>query len=1003
MTAARTPTPARPPTPTLRPTRLGTLFLVLVVLTLVGCVNYGLSLGYGLTFLLGGVWVVSAAQALRAVRGVRVGAPVPASAPALAGQPLSFRVPLGHEGRAAAPGGALRLRVLARQGEQVQTLSAATPTGAADGGLNLNLPDPRRGALGLEGWRLSGLDPLGLWTADLPLSGKTGPGELRLWVAPAPEAQAPAPPALFAAGHAETGRRAPGQDDLAGLRPYQAGDAPRLVSWRHAARTGALLTRELDAPAGQAPALDWAATAGLPGAEARLSRLCAWVLAARAQGDAFSFSLPGTVLAAAAGEAQVAAALGALSAFGTPPAVPAPAPARRTLLSPVRLSPGRRETLPAGPLRFSLLALAVALLPGALRQPVWLTALLAAGLGYAALRAGQDPAAAVRGPRRLPAIPAAALALVAVLGALGLNAAYGTLLGQDAGTALLGLLIVLKAAETHTRRDARLLSLLGLFLTSTHFFHDQGPLTALHALLATAALLAALGGWVLEDGEDRAAADEAAPAPATGHPTTGLRRAGHLLLLAAPLAALLFALFPRPDGPLWQLPVRQGAQTGLTDSISAGEFSALAQSREVAFRADFTGALPRPEERYWRGPVYELYDGLRWTQLRALFNASTTEVFGPTRSYTLTLEPSGEPWLLALDVPVTQPRGTYFTSAFQAVAYPPPSRRARYAFSSQAARLGLNEDERRLNVNLQVPAGQNPRALALAQGWRSLAPAQRVQAGLGVFRTGFSYSLNPPRLPEHDRIDAFLYGSRVGFCEHFASAFTFLMRAAGVPTRIVGGYQGGEVNPDGGYLTVRQQDAHAWAEVWLAGQGWVRVDPTAVVAPARVRADLGTALTQPQATVARPPGTLARTLLRLDALQNSWNTWVAGYDGTQQRTLLARLGVQGVGSAPYLLALAALTGLALLPGLLLARRAARPRDPLARSLHDLGTRLGLPQQPGETPTAYAARAGTQFPALAAELRAVAAEYNRLRYGRAGSDPAGVRALRARVRQVRRPR
>lgn len=991
MTAPRIPAPARPPTPTLRPTRLGALFLLLVVLTLIGCVNYSLSLGYGLTFLLGGVWVISAAQALRTVRGVRVGPPVPESAPALAGQPLSFRVPLGREGHSAAPGGALRLRVRARQGEQTRTLGAAALASHPDGGLTLTVPDPRRGALGLEGWRLSGLDPLGLWSADLPLTAETGPGELRLWVAPAPEAQAPAPPTLFAAGHAETGRRAAGQDDLAGLRPYQAGDAPRLVSWRHAARTGALLTREYDAPAGQAPALDWAATAGLQGPEARLSRLCAWVLAARAQGDAFSFSLPGMALAAAAGEAQVAAALGALAAFGTPPAVPAPPPARRSLFSPTI-----RETLPAGPLRFSLLALAVALLPGVLRQPVWLTALLAAGLGYAALRAGQDQGAAPRGTRRLPALPAAALALVAVLGALGLNAAYGTLLGQDAGTALLGLLIVLKAAETHTRRDARLLSLLGLFLTSTHFFHDQGPLTALHALLATAALLAALGGWTLEDGEDHAADD--APAP-----TTGLRRAGQLMLLAAPLAALLFALFPRPDGPLWQLPIQQGAQTGLADSISAGEFSNLAQSREVAFRADFTGTVPAPEERYWRGPVYELYDGLRWTQLRAFFNPTPVQVFGPTRSYSVTLEPSGKPWLLALDVPVTQPRGTYFTSAFQAAAYPPPTRRTRYTFTQQAARLGLNEDERRLNLNLQLPPGQNPRAVALAQEWRSLAPVQRVQAGLDVFRSGFSYSLTPPTLPEQNRIDAFLYSSRVGFCEHFASAFTFLMRAAGVPARIVGGYQGGEINPDGGYLTVRQQDAHAWAEVWLAGQGWVRVDPTAVVAPARIRADLGTALTQPQATAARPPGTLARALLRVDALQNSWNTWVAGYDGTQQRTLLARLGVQGVGSAPYLLALAALAGLALLPGLLLARRAARPRDPLARSLHDLGARLSLPQHPGETPTAYAARAGTQFPGLAAELRAVAAEYNRLRYGRAGADPAGVRALRARVRQVRRPR
>lgn len=763
-------------------------------------------------------------------------------------------------------------------------------------------------------------------------------------------------------GAGEGLRRTRGDEDFSGLRAYVPGDSPRQVSWRHAARTGQLLTRETDAPAGTVLALDWADTADLREYEARVSRLAAWVGAARRLGTPFALILPGVTLSAAAGEGQARAALAALALQPPLPAPPAPEKKSRPT-----------QPLSAGPLRFTLFALAVALGPAALRQPIWVTLIVAALLGYTA----------VRTLRRLPAIPTLLLGLLAGVGIVGLNAGYGTLVGRDAGTAFLVLLVALKAAETRAVRDARLLALLGLFVTLTHFFFSQGPLAAAHAVLSVLLLLAALGVWT-GGGE-------------AGHP---LRTSARLALQAAPLAALLFVLFPRPNGPLWQLPIQDRAQTGLADQVTAGDYANLAQNSSVAFRADFTGRLPKPNERYWRGPVYEGYDGVRWTQVRVGSPSPTADPFGPSLSYTLTLEPSGKPWLLALDLPTAVPPNAFVTNAFQAVTSRPATSRTRYNLQSRAARLGVQENTQRLQFDIQLPRGESPRALALAQAWRSLQPAARVEAGLRLLRAGnFRYTLSPPALPERNRIDAFLFGTRQGFCEHFASAFTFLMRAAGLPARMVGGYLGGEVNPDGGYLIVRQQDAHTWTEVWLPGQGWVRVDPTAEVAPARVNAGLGTALTQPRAAAPPPTTPLRRAALRFDALQTRWNTWVAGYDGSQQRALLTRAGIGQVGGTTYLTVAAVLLALALLPAFALARLRPRPADPASRALDDLTRRLRLPREPGETPSTYAARAALHAPEQAEAVLEAVRVYHEARYAEDG-DGKALRELQGVVRRIR---
>lgn len=943
-------------TPRLTPTRFGLAFLLLVTLTLVGCINYGLSLGYGLTFLLGGVWVMASTGVARAARQIRLdlSAPTGASAGGEAVFTLSVTSTVG---------GAVTVILHSSAGD-TRTVTLRVSAGEVRT-LAVPFPARTRGPLTVTPRGAAALDFLGLWAASL-----AAPAPVTVNVAPAPEGSAPPAPSRTVPGQGDGHARTRGDEEFAGLRPYTPGDSPRQISWRHVARTGTLLTRETDAAQGQVRLLDWADTAGET--EARLSRLAAWVEEMDRAGLPFALRLPGTALVGGRGEAQRLAALKLLA--GVAPCPAATPPARLRL----------RAATDADALRATLLALAFTLAPGVLRQPLWDSALVAGLLVYGAVR--------TRGKR--PSLPTWALGVVAGLAAVGLNATYGTLLGREAGTALLGLLVALKTAESHGRRDGHLLVLLGLFVASTHFFHGQGPLTALHAVLSAALLLAAASRWTAPTRTDR---EEEADLPST------LIRSGGLLALAAPLALTLFVLFPRPESPLWQLPVQGGASTGLSNEIRAGEYSNLAQNRAVAFRADFTGALPSPDERYWRGPVYEAYDGQSWKQVRIGGPSPSVEPLAsaPVWNYTLTLEPSGNPWLLALDAPLEVPQGTVLTTAFQAVTLRPVNARRRVTLESRPARLGVSENPQRLQFDLSLPTGQSPRAAALGESWRGLPPQGRIEAGLDYLRRGgFSYTLSPPLLPAQDRVDAFLFGTRQGFCEHYAQSFVFLMRAAGLPARIVGGYLGGEQNPDGGYLIVRQQDAHAWAEVWVGGQGWQRVDPTAVVAPARVNAGLSTALTRPQAGAAAPPTSLGRLGLRLDAWQNRWNDLVVGYDGGQQQALLARAGLGGVGTVPYLAVLPLLIVLALLPARWWWRRAARPRDPAVRALHDLTVRLGLPRRPGETPSAYAARAAAAHPHLAPALDEVVRAYHAARY--APDAPAeALKRLAAAVRRIRR--
>jgi transglutaminase-like putative cysteine protease len=605
-----------------------------------------------------------------------------------------------------------------------------------------------------------------------------------------------------------------------------------------------------------------------------------------------------------------------------------------------------------------------------------------------------------RGLQQHPAPGGWTRLLLLMLATLAMLAQFGTLLGREAGSALLVLLLALKFLELKGPRDVNLLVFLCYFLLVVQLLFSQSIPTAVY-LLATTLVITSV--WV--DFSD----------PGGGRPLLpAVRLAGTMLLQALPLMLILFLLFPRIPGPLWNLPRdAHGGVTGLSNEMEPGRISELAQSEAVAFRVSFSGAIPPPALRYWRGPVFEQTDGRRWTPAPE----SPTQPFQPRPldtglTHQVTLEPHGERSLLALDRPASLLPGARLQGDYQLLAARPLRARLRYEVTSHQRFADHNEDPARLARALQVPADTSARVRALADEWRARAqaPGQIVDQALRHFHEQpFVYTLSPPRLVR-DPVDEFLFESRRGFCEHYAAAFTILMRAAGLPARVVTGYLGGELNPVGNYLVVRQLDAHAWSEVWLEGEGWRRVDPTAAVAPERIERGIDPRpLREGEAVGFRLPGDarvlggLERLRLYQDALNNRWNQWVLGYGPERQRELLAGLGFpdlswQGIAR---LLAIALLLALVLLAVVILYRP--RPRPDPARRLYDRFCRKlagkGVVRRPGEGPLEFGARAARRYPPWAAQIRNISRCYIAQRYS-AGAGAGSLAELARAVRELR---
>ncbi|MFC7301663.1 transglutaminase TgpA family protein [Cognatiluteimonas weifangensis] len=569
--------------------------------------------------------------------------------------------------------------------------------------------------------------------------------------------------------------------------------------------------------------------------------------------------------------------------------------------------------------------------------------------------------------------------------------------GRDTGCALLAAMLAIKPAETITLRDGRSLLGFALFAPFATFLLDQGPLAlALGLLGATLALAALLRLAELESGDSR----QRRP------PWRRLTAVWRLVAIGLPLALAAFWLFPRLATPLWGVPQRALARPGLSDHMAPGEWVELMNDDSTALRVQFFGPAPEPSQMYWRGPVLWNFDGRRWTQATWLRGVAAAPVRSAAThwDYELELEPTDRRQLVALDLPTAEPAGARLSldySLYSARPLVAPSRWRLRSAPPLAFEPQLLRTLRRFA--LALPEGYNPRTVALAQQWRRDAgpsnaanDAAIVQRAMRMIRSEFAYTLATP-LPGRHAVDEFLFDTRAGFCEHFSSAFVVLMRAAGIPARVVTGYVGGYRNPIGGYWLVRNSDAHAWAEVWLEGRGWVRVDPTAAVAPERIYDTLAE----------RAPGAigdftgLTPVFDAGDWLRRGWNDFVLGFDATRQRQLLRPLGLRDIDGGRLLALFAGTAALALLWMAWLTARAERESDPVLRAWHRLGARyarLGLGRAPHEPAGVWAARVGRARPDLAEALQRLTRGFDDWRY--AGVGPASARDL---VRALRRHR
>ncbi|MDO8862897.1 DUF3488 and transglutaminase-like domain-containing protein [Haliea sp. E1-2-M8] len=588
---------------------------------------------------------------------------------------------------------------------------------------------------------------------------------------------------------------------------------------------------------------------------------------------------------------------------------------------------------------------------------------------------------------------------------------YGNLLGLEPTVALLLTAFALKLLELVKRKDAYVLIFLGYFICVTAFLFTQDILLVLYSLftllLVTTALVA-----LHRPGEHRFRVDT-------------LRLPALMLAQAFPLMLVLFFLFPR-IGPLWTVPVKShAARTGVSDFMKPGDISSLSQSDEVAFRAEFEGDIPPRSELYWRGLVFSVLDDGAWRSLRyhelpgAEMRQQATEPAGPELSYSVLMMPTQQNWLYSLRYARARQSGVIPTPDFRLFSPVEIEDQLRYRVSSwPQTPLETELSDWRRSTELVLPATGNPRSRELAAELHaaSTSDAAFVDAVLAHFnRENFVYTLQPPLLSGPDPMDQFLFQSRRGFCEHYAYAFTLMMRAAGVPARVVAGYQGGEINPVNGTVIVHQFDAHAWSEVWLEGQGWVRVDPTGAVSPDRIELGLEQALAGEGSFLANSPLSPLRyrsvnwvnmLRLRYDALTYRWQSWVVGFNSEEQYSLLQDL-FGSVRAQTFVIIVLASGALVLVPvaWLLLGRHRRRPLDPAQQLYLAFCARLvrrGLARERGEGPRAFCQRVAHADPALGRWARDFTEGFEQLAYtGSAAGGSARQQQLRNLRQQLQR--
>jgi transglutaminase-like putative cysteine protease len=606
------------------------------------------------------------------------------------------------------------------------------------------------------------------------------------------------------------------------------------------------------------------------------------------------------------------------------------------------------------------------------------------------------------------ALPNRALLFLLTLGGAGLVLGhYHRIWGQEAGSSLLMMGLGLKLMELKTLRDAYLVVFLAFFVALTQYLFSQSIPMAFYTLAVVVLLVASLIGLN---------SNAAFPLAAR------LKMAAAMVAQALPLMLVLFVFFPRIPGPLWHIPDdRRAGTTGLSDRLSPGSVSRVAQSQETAFRVDFDGELPPPRLRYWRGPVFwSVNSGNNWSPApeTPMDLVRTPRFNGKAYAYTVTLEPHYQRWIFALDLPKAFPDEFAETAEYQLLAKRAVTERKQYRLLSGTDYTTGTLSAREQKKGLQLPGRPAARVEALVAGWKaeSADPGQLAARALRYFHDEkFYYTLDPPP-PEGDPVENFLFDSRRGFCEHYATAFVVLMRVAGVPARVVTGYQGGQWNTVGGFLEIKQSDAHAWAEIWLAESGWTRIDPTAAVAPERIERGLEMASRLPDGEISFKLGErLDGNGLGLDALwqrarmlaasiDHAWDSWVLAYGTENQGRLFQWMGLVDWRSlAVWLSAGLGLSG-GLAVWLLLPRRrvSADPAKRLYERFLAKIARHGWAPRTGEGARAFAERLAAAAPDLAGPAARITEVYLRLRYEQA-PKPGDLATLRRLVAALPRRR
>lgn len=647
-------------------------------------------------------------------------------------------------------------------------------------------------------------------------------------------------------------------------------------------------------------------------------------------------------------------------------------------------------------LRWLTLAQAAVILPHVSSLPVWLMLLVVVFNGWRwCSHQGYIP------------LPGAWLKALLLLGSiLSFFVTYRGQFGVEAAVAFFTLAYALKVLEVQARRDLYLFIFLSFFLLAMTFLFDQSLLIVLYVVAAV---------WICLIGLSRIA--NPVSAEGSGYTVT------KIMLQALPLMLIAYLMFPR-IAPLWKVPMNvDQARTGISDRIKPGDIAELAQSGERAFRVTFEGEAPPQEELYWRGLSLDAYRNGEWRDSgasRVLRRSQDGEgVSGPTlASYEVIQEPTGKPWGFALQSPV-KGEGSYQLTADGFVRFPSELRQpVRYSVGVAAEQTpqGLTRLDRHRYTAL--PEGGNPATRAWINQLKVQFPEPEVLAAklMAHFREQpFFYTLRPEKV-DTDPVDHFLFQSRRGFCAHYASAFTYALRLADIPARMIVGYQGGEWNRDGGYLMVHQYDAHAWVEVWLKGKGWVRYDPTAMVAPERISEGIREALAAEGSFLERNPLALSRyghwqvaqwLRLRIDEINYNWQRWVVQYDNESQLKLFQRwyedldLRTLGLWLLGVLLAL-----MAIFLGYVLWKERSVEEDPvkrLYRLFERKMARRGLRRRPGETPRQFAQRAADHFPPIAGEIRQIEAQLEDVLYADGQSASSVLPVLRKSIRRLRLPR